>query len=266
MNETMLPVSAPFDRHGLTTAQVEAATALGSVNELPKAGRRSIFKIASEVIREPMLALLLVGGLAYLLLGNLAEALILLAFATFSIAVTIVQETRTEHVLDALRDLSAPRALVVRDGQRVRIAGRDVVKGDLLVLEQGDRVAADAVLHESTDLQIDESLLSGESLPVTKAAWSATAADVDHRPGGDAQPFVYSGSLVVRGSGLAVVDATGAASEIGKIGASLATLETEAPRLRIETAHIVKLCAIGGDLLDAIFIETKYNSTLQSRG
>ena len=249
MNDRALPPSPAFDRRGLSAAQVDSALAADGANELPKAGTRSTFKIAGEVVREPMLALLLVGGLAYLLLGNLAEAIILLAFATFSIAVTIVQESRTEHVLDALRDLSAPRALVIRNGQRVRIAGRDVVKGDLLVLGQGDRVAVDAVLHESVDLQIDESLLSGESLPVTKVAVSAAATGVDHRPGGDAQPFVYSGSLVVRGSGLAVVDATGAASEIGKIGASLATLETEAPRLRIETAHIVKLCAIGGGIV-----------------
>jgi Ca2+-transporting ATPase len=218
-------------------------------NELPKAGQRSVFRIVGEVLREPMLALLLVGGLAYLLLGNLAEALILLAFATFSVAVTVIQESRTEHVLDALRDLSAPRAMVIRDGERLRIAGCDVVQGDLIVLEQGDRVAADALLQEASDLQVDESLLSGESLPVTKLASAKAAPDADHRPGGDDQPFVYSGSLVVRGSGMAIVTATGSRSEIGRIGASLANLDTEAPRLRTETMRIVKLCAIGGAII-----------------
>jgi len=241
------PVSAlPFDRTGLDTTAVAAALAAHGPNALAKTGRRSVIRIAGEVVREPMLALLLAGGLAYLLLGNLAEALILLGFATFSVGVTVAQESRTEHVLDALRDLSAPRALVVRNGMRVRIAGRDVVTGDLLVLEQGDRVAADATLHEASDLQIDESLLSGESLPVTKLALAAADPGADHRPGGDAQPFVYSGSLVIRGSGMAIVSATGARSEIGKIGASLATLDPEAPRLRAETARIVKLCALGG--------------------
>ena len=253
-------VTPSFDPAGLTSARVEAAMAQHGPNELPKAGQRSIFKIAGEVVREPMLALLLVGGLAYLLLGNLAEALILLAFATFSVAITVVQETRTEHVLDALRDLSAPRALVIRDGVRVRIAGRDVVNGDLLVVEQGDRVAADAVLHEASDLQIDESLLSGESLPVTKVAVAAAMPGIDHRPGGDAQPFIYSGSLVVRGSGLAVVDATGVRSEIGKIGASLATLDAEVPQLRSETARIVKLCAIGGAII-AVSVVLLYGLT-----
>ena len=248
------------DPAGLTPTGVEAAMAAHGPNELPKAGGRSIFRIVGEVVREPMLALLLIGGLAYLLLGNLIEALILLAFATFSVAVTVIQETRTEHVLDALRDLSAPRALVIRNGVRVRIAGRDVVTGDLLVLEQGDRVAADATLHEASDLQIDESLLSGESLPVTKVALAAAAASVDHRPGGDAQPFVYSGSLVVRGSGMAVVDATGPCSEIGKIGASLAMLDTKAPRLQTETARIVKLCAIGGAVV-AVAVVLLYGFT-----
>ncbi|MGL6044079.1 MAG: cation-transporting P-type ATPase, partial [Sandaracinobacteroides sp.] len=137
MNDRPPVVVAAFNRAGLATADVEAALAANGPNELAKAGRRSVFRIVGEVIREPMLALLLAGGLAYLLLGNLAEALILLGFATFSVGVTVVQETRTEHVLDALRDLSAPRALVVRNGERTRIAGRDVVTGDLLVLEQG---------------------------------------------------------------------------------------------------------------------------------
>jgi Ca2+-transporting ATPase len=223
-------------------------------NELPKAGRRSIVRIVGEVLREPMLALLLAGGVAYLLLGDLAEALILLGFATFSVAVTVIQESRTEHVLDALRDLSAPRAMVIRDGARVRIAGRDVVQGDVVVLEQGDRVAADATLYEASDLQVDESLLSGESLPVTKVASASAVSGADHRPGGDDQPFVYAGSLIVRGSGMGVVTATGPRSEIGKIGASLSTLDAEAPRLRAETARIVKLTAIGGAMVAVVVV------------
>ena len=91
-----------------------------------------------------MLTLLLVGGIVYLALGDLKEAIILVAFATMSIVITVVQETRTERVLDALRDLTSPRALVIRDGERKRIAGRDVVRGDLIVLSEGDRVPADA--------------------------------------------------------------------------------------------------------------------------
>jgi len=231
---------------GLTADAARARLATDGPNELPRAGQRSIVRIALEVLREPMLALLLAGGVAYLLLGDMTEALILLGFATFSVAVTVIQETRTEHVLEALRDLSAPRALIIRDGTRVRIPGREVVRDDLLVLEQGDRIAADAVLVEAADLQTDESLLTGESLPVGKVISLQGVADETPRPGGEGQPYVYSGSLVTRGSGIARVLATGPHSEIGRIGQSLATLDTEAPRLRRETTRIVTSCGIGG--------------------
>ncbi len=241
-------------QQGLSAADAAARLAADGPNELPKAGRRSYLKIIGEVLREPMLALLLLGGFAYLLLGDFAEALILLAFATFSVAVTVIQESRTENVLEALRDLSAPRALVIRGGERIRIAGREVVRGDLMVIEQGDRIAADAVLIEASDLQADESLLTGESHPVGKVAGSAGDAAKDHRPGGNKQPYLYSGSLVVRGSGTALVIATAALSEIGKIGQSLAALETEAPRLRAETARILRMCAVGGALVAALVV------------
>ena len=231
---------------GLSSAEARALLETEGPNELPQADRRSARQIVSEVIQEPMLALLLAGGVAYLLLGDLAEALILLALASFSIAVTVIQETRTEHVLEALHDLSAPRALVIRDSARLRIAGREVVRGDILVLEQGDRIAADALLVTADDLQVDESLLTGESVPVRKLAAAGNGGPVAQRPGGEDQPNVYAGSLVTRGSGLARVIATGPSSEIGRIGQSLATLDTEPPRLRRETARIVKLCAIGG--------------------
>ena len=191
-----------------------------------------------------MLALLLGAGFVYLLLGDLKEALILLAFGAMSIVITVIQETRTERVLEALRDLTSPRALVIRDGERRRVAGREVARGDLIVVAEGDRVPADASLREAQDLQTDESLLTGESVPVRK---SAVDGATDHpRPGGDDQPFVYSGSLVVRGSGLAEVIATGSRSEIGKIGQSLQSLDTEPPRLQRQTASLVRLCALGG--------------------
>ena len=247
-------MTAAATLEGLSASAARARLAQDGPNELPRAGRRSILRIAVEVLREPMLALLLAGGIAYLLLGDRVEALILLAFATFSVVVTVVQETRTEHVLEALRDLSAPRALVIRDGARVRIAGREVVRDDVIVLEQGDRIAADAVLIAAADLQTDESLLTGESLPVGKIAAVAGATDEAHRPGGEGQPFIYSGSLVARGSGIARVLATGPRSEIGKIGESLGTLETEAPRLRRETTRIVTWCAVGGGAVAVLVV------------
>jgi Ca2+-transporting ATPase len=200
-----------------------------------------------------MLALLLGAGLVYLLLGDLKEALILLAFGAMSIIITIVQETRTERVLEALRDLTSPRALVIRDGERRRIAGREVARGELIVLAEGDRVPADALLLEAHDLLTDESLLTGESVPVRKRVNASVAPD-HPRPGGDDQPYLYSGSLVVRGSGIAKVIATGPRSEIGKIGQSLQSLYTEPPRLQRQTATLVRLCAVGGAVVSVVAV------------
>jgi len=200
-----------------------------------------------------MLALLLGGGAIYLVLGNLKEALILLAFATMSVVITVVQETRTERVLEALRDLTSPRALVIRDGARKRVAGREVVRGDFVVLAEGDRVPADALLVQSRDLKTDESLLTGESMPVRKIA-DGSAPGKDHRPGGDDRPYVFSGSLVVRGVGMGEVIATGALSEIGKIGQSLATLETEPPRLQAQTRRLVRVFAMVGGAVSVLAV------------
>ena len=231
---------------GLTSVEANARRAADGPNALPKAAKRSLWKIAFGVVREPMLALLLSAGGIYLLLGELTDALVLMAFAIFTIALTIIQETRTEHSLDALRDLSAPRALVIRDGASVHIAGADVVRGDVLILAQGDRVAADATLLEADDFQVDESLLTGESLPVRKLAGTVAGSLPAPQPGGEDQPTVYSGTLVTRGSGTARVLAIGQASAIGKIGHSLTGLDTEAPRLRHEINGIVRLGAFGG--------------------
>jgi Ca2+-transporting ATPase len=238
---------------GLSETEAQRRLKSEGYNELPRQDRRTPLRIILEVLREPMLALLLGGGFIYLLLGDLKEALILLAFALMSVVITVIQETRTERVLDALRDLTSPRALVIRGGARRRIAGREVVRGDLVVLAEGDRVPADGVLAQAHDLQADESLLTGESVPVRKIAAAAIPAG-SARPGGDDLPFVYSGALVVRGSGLAHVVATGPRSEIGKIGQSLHALEAEPPRLQAQTARLVRLAALGGAAVSVVAV------------
>jgi len=167
-------------------------------NELPRPDRRSLPRIVLDVAREPMFALLIGAGVIYLLLGDLGEAVILLVFAGVSVTITIVQETRSERVLEALRDLTSPRALVLRNGVRRRIPGREVVRGNVIVLAEGDRVPADAVLTAAQDLRTDESLLTGESVPVRKAVATDSMAGPRH-PGGDDLPYVFSGTLVRSG-------------------------------------------------------------------
>jgi len=246
------PSSGPI--HGLSEADAQRRLQAEGTNELPRSARRTSLRIILEVLREPMLALLLASGVVYLALGDLTEALILLAFATLSVVITVVQESRTERVLEALRDLTSPRALVIRDGQRQRIAGREVVRGDFVVLAEGDRVPADAMLVQSHDLQTDESLLTGESVPVRKIARGAGARLDDRRPGGDDLPTVFSGSLVVRGTGIAEVIATGVRSEIGRIGQTLHRLEIEPPRLRAEIRRLVQKFALVGGAVSALAV------------
>jgi P-type Ca2+ transporter type 2C len=231
---------------GLTAAEAATRLTADGPNALPRAKRRSFAKVILNVLREPMLALLLAGGVVYLLLGSRAEALILLAFACMSIAITAVQEARTERVLEALRDLTSPRALVIRGGERVRIAGTDVVRGDVIVLAEGDRVPADARLLQAAHLSADESLLTGEAVPVRKAVG---AADAIARPGGEDQPLVFSGTLIVGGTALAEVIATGARSEIGKIGTSLNQLETGTPHLQRQMRTLVLAFALIGGVV-----------------
>jgi Ca2+-transporting ATPase len=180
-----------------------------------------------QLAREPMLLLLVATSAIYLVIGDLHEALVLAASILVVIAITVLQERKAERALEALRDLSSPRALVLRDGRPQRIAGADVVRGDVLLLAEGDRVPADARLGAGADLTLDESLLTGESLPVARRAGEQ----------------VFSGTLVVKGQGRAEVFATGAASEIGRIGVSLATLDAGKTALERETARIVKLVA-----------------------
>ncbi|MDF0543613.1 cation-translocating P-type ATPase [Sphingobium sp. H39-3-25] len=233
------------DLMGLSVLQAQERLTAEGPNELPRPARRTPFRIALEVLREPMFVMLLAAGGIYLLLGDKAEALILLGFAGLSIFITIVQEARTERTLEALRDLSAPRALVLRDGEARRVAGSEVVTGDILVLDAGDRIAADALLLQTQALEADESLLTGEAVPVRKRA--AQSSDPEQaEPGGDDTPHLYSGTIVTRGSGVAQVTATGLRSRIGQIGRFLESLETQVPHIQKETARMVSLCAMGG--------------------
>jgi Ca2+-transporting ATPase len=255
---TIPTISAPAlqrpMRLGLTSVEAEARLRAEGYNELPRPDQRTPLGIVLEVVREPMLALLLAGGAIYLLLGDLGEALILVVFASLSIAITVIQEMRTERVLEALRDLTSPRALVIRDGEQRRIAGREVARGDVILLVEGDRVPADARLLDSHDVQADESLLTGESVPVSKSAEALPVGSVAPRPGGDALPFVFSGSMIVRGRGTAEVTATGVKSEIGRIGLSLSTLETEPPKLQAQVRRLVLIFAIFGGAVSVLVV------------
>ena len=234
----------PQASSGLTSAQATERLQQDGPNSLPGDQRRSLRDIAWETLQDPMFVLLLAAGTLYLVLGDLQEGVVLFGLVLVVLALTLYQEGRTENALAALRNLSSPRALVVRDGARLRIAGSDVVVGDVLVLSEGDRIAADAVLLEGSDVQVGESLLTGEALAVGKLPEPVGATMASpQRAGGEGSSALYSGTLLVRGHGLARVTATGAQTEIGRIGSALESLGHEQSPLKLQMGALVKVLA-----------------------
>ena len=232
---------------GLSESEVRERFKEHGFNELASQKKRSILAIFFNVVKEPMLLLLIGCGLIYFFLGEPNDALMLLSFVIVVVGITFYQERKTERTLEALRDLSSPRALVIRGGEQKRIAGREVVKDDIIILNEGDRVPADAVVLSCSNLSVDESLLTGESVPVRKSDWDGK--EVSLRPGGDDIPFVFSGTLVVQGRGVAKVTSIGSHTEMGKIGKALQNIREEDTLLKKETGKIVRNFSIAGGIL-----------------
>ena len=237
---------------GLSSREAADKLSVEGYNELPESKKRGFFWIVFEVIHEPMFLLLVASGLLYFILGDFSQGVMLMSFVVVIIGITVYQEQKTERALETLRNLSSPRALVIRDGEQKRIPGREVVTGDMLILVEGDRVPADGILLSSNNVSVDESLLTGESVPVRKK--SSQEGMAVQRPGGDDQPSVFSGTLVVRGQGLVEVRSTGSGTEMGKIGVVLQTVERGETRLKGEIAKIVKTIAVVGITLCAIIV------------
>jgi len=227
---------------GLTEKQAKDKLLREGNNELPSSKPRNFLLIALGVIKEPMFILLVACGSLYLTLGNLREGIMLLGFVFVIMGIEFFQEKKTEKALDALKELASPRALVIRDGKEKRIAGFEVVTDDLIVLQEGDRVPADATVLHSVNLMADESLLTGEPVPVRKNDWDGAETNV--QPGGDDLPFVYSGSMIIQGNGIAKVSSTGLNTEIGKIGKALAKVKEEPTRLKLEMGSLVKRLSV----------------------
>jgi Ca2+-transporting ATPase len=224
---------------GLTGDKAKRQLATYGPNTMPEDAGRSVFAIAREILTEPMLLLLAAAATLYLLIGDLAEGLLLAGFAVLTIGLIFYQQQRSENALAALRNLGAPSARVVRDGKECTVPGHEIVPGDLIMLEEGERVPADGTLISNAGLVVDESLLTGESVAVRKRAGDGRALAA--LPGGDDQPFVYSGTLVVKGHGTATVSDTGPRTRAGRIGVSLASIVVERTRLQISVNRIVRL-------------------------
>ena len=246
-------MNAPDTRSGLGSDEAARRLARDGPNTLPSGERHGWGAILWQAAREPMFALLFAAGLLYLVLGELSEGILMFALVLATLGMTLFEEAKAERALDALRDLGAPRALVIRDGRRLQVDSRAVVAGDLCVIGEGDRVPADGVLVAGQEVQADESLLTGESEPVAKYPGAPTPATA-LRPGTDDPAAMFSGTLVVRGHGLLRVVATGAASAIGGIGGSLAGLAPQRSPLQRQMASVIARFGFGGAAISLLLV------------
>jgi Ca2+-transporting ATPase len=237
---------------GLTSIEAKEKLRSEGHNSLPSSKSKNIFSIALGVVKEPMFMLLVACGSLYIVMGDIEGGILLMSFVFIIMGMQFYQEKKTEKALDALKDLASPRALVIRDGKEIRIAGFEVVADDIIVLQEGDRVPADATVLQSTNLLADESLLTGEPAPVRKYDWDGKQEIL--QPGGDDLPFVYSGSMIVQGNGIAKVTSIGINTEIGKIGKALEGVEEEPTKLKQEMGSLVKKLSIIAAVLSVIII------------
>lgn len=242
-----MPISPKNPTVGLSAQEAAQRLLVDGPNVLPGEQPRRLAAIVQETLKEPMFMLLLAAAVLYGVLGDWQEGGILMGLVVVVLGLTLYQEGKTERAMQALRQLSSPRALVLRDGQPQRIAGQDVVVGDLLLVAEGDRIAADSVLLDGSEVMADESLLTGESTPVDKLAVPAggdTLTTLPPQAGGNQTPFLYCGTLVVKGHGTARVLATGERTAMGRIGSALQSLQAEASPLRAQTARLVRTLAL----------------------
>jgi P-type Ca2+ transporter type 2C len=255
-NTTTSPKSKnkPFYSDGLTTGQVQHSRQQHGRNELPTSKPKPLWFIAWEVMKEPMFLLLISCAGLYLFLGDWQEGVLVASSVLVVIGITFYQERKTERALEAIRDLSSPRALVVREGIAIRIAGSEVVVGDTVILKEGDRIPADGKLISNINLSVDESLLTGESVAVAKTNWQEiqskhTSENATTNALIDSAHLVFSGTMVVQGQGMAEITAVGSQTQIGKIGESLARVTEEKTLLQKEVRELVRLFATLGSIV-----------------
>jgi P-type Ca2+ transporter type 2C len=237
-----VPAGADAVVTGLTPAQVQRQRALDGPNQLPQGQPRSLGRIAAAAFLQPMFLLLLAGAVLYGAIGQASDAASLMVSLVFVLAITVTQEYRTERVLRALKDLASPRSRVLREGVVQVLASVDLVRGDHLLVAEGDRLACDARVLQAHELLVDESQLTGESSPVHKSP--ATGTDID-----PVRHVLRAGSLVVCGDGAAIVSAVGSRTALGQVGESLAQIAPPQSRVQQELRTVVRRAALLAGLL-----------------
>jgi magnesium-transporting ATPase (P-type) len=249
------PAVSPAElSHGLSAHEADQLLAYFGPNDIPSDKEHGLFRIILDVMQEPMFLLLTAAALIYATLGEKAKSLLVASFAALTIVLVIIQQNRSEKALQALQSLAAPTARVMRDGREQRIGARDLVPGDILLIGEGERIAADALLKEGQALEVDESVLTGEAVPVRKLP-EKLASDVERRmPGGDDQPHLYSGTLAVAGHGIAEVQFTGGATQTGDIGKSLASIKSDDTIIQQSVTKLVRIFGFFAIIVSSVLV------------
>ncbi len=212
--------------YGLTEAQVSESRARFGANTVTWQKRRRFGHILWETVREPIFLLLVVACAIYFILGDYTEGWLMVVAIVFVMAIEVAQEYRSERALEALRRYSEPLARVRREGREMAIPVEELVVGDLILFSEGERLPADATVVQNNDLSIDESLLTGESLPVVKSTRKE-------------ENRLYQGTTVASGMGMARVEAVGENTELGRLGRSLEQIKVEPTPLQRQLKHFV---------------------------
>lgn len=212
---------------GASNAFVKQRQLEDGLNQLPVSKRKKYFQLLIDTLKEPMTFSLIACALIYFFMGDKQEALMLFSFLVLIILITVIQESKSERALEALTDLSSPRALVLRNGKRERIPGKEIIRDDIVFVNEGDRVPADIKLIISENLYCDESLLTGESVAVRKRH----------------EESIFMGSTIVRGSGIGKVSEIGIKTKVGKIGKSISSIGPGSTLIEQQTRLLVKKLA-----------------------
>lgn len=237
---------------GLSETEAEKRLKTEGFNSLPQDKQKGFFQILLSTLKEPMFLLLIVSVVIYFILGNHREALALTFSISIIIGISFFQNRKTEKALTALKELSEPMAKVIRDGKSQVILAKNLVPGDILILSEGERIPADAAILWTTNLAVDESVLTGESFAVSKTIWDKKT--LIGRPGGEDLPFIFSGTVITTGHCYAEVLLTGSKTEIGKIGRALLQINRGKSRLQEETTQFIFKLALWGGLFCLITI------------
>src|SRR5665647_1920535 len=226
--------------NGLTTIEAKRRQEEYGKNQLTVEKKESFIHKVLHIISEPMFLLLIVAAVIYFILGEPRDGSIILIFVIGIISIDVIQEWKTDKTLNALKNLSAPHCKVIRDGEEVIIESIDLVPGDLMIISEGVKIPADGEVLKASDLCVDESSLTGEA----EGVWKVTIEEAEASKDYWRRDYCYAGTLVTQGSGHILIDKIGAKTEYGKIGEGVASAPELPTSLQVQTAKLVKTCAI----------------------